>query len=153
MSDNVIFMIRRAQLALHEFVFSKQKDLDLPLSQMTILRLIHTRPGLTQQRIADAMRIKKANLTPLINELVAEGLVARRHSAANRKAYALHLTGKGERSLKKTKKIVAKQMCAMADILDGDERDRLIQSLRKIVLSLPPRNREAKVPDPDTSSR
>src|SRR5579862_3186733 len=142
LSQQVGFMMRMAQLALLEFVFSKQFGLDLPISQMTILRLIHTRSGLTQKRIADAMRIKTANLTPLINELEANGLVSRRNSATNRRAYALYLTRKGESSLKKTKKIMADQMSIMADILDPDERKRLIKLLRKIALNLPALSRE-----------
>src|SRR5579862_6014590 len=104
-SSDVGFMMRMAQLALVERIFSLRNGLDLALSQMTILQIIYARPASTQQHIADAMRINKTNFTPLINELAAKGLVSRRRSALNRKARALYLTRKGERSLRKVKEI------------------------------------------------
>jgi len=144
LSGQISFMMRLAQLALLEHVFPKQKSIDLSFSQLTILRLIHTRPELTQQRIADAMRIKKTNLTPLINELVADGLVTRKNSVSNRKAYALHLTRKGEQSLKKAKTDLARQLSFIDDLLEPEESERLVRLLRKIVLQLPPRNGREK---------
>ena len=144
LTDHVSFMMRLAQLALLEQAFSMQKSIDLSFSQLTILRLIHTRPGLTQQRIADAMRIKKTNLTPLINGLVAEGFVTRKNSPLNRKAYALQLTSKGTQSFKKARKIMSGQLCSTEDILQPHEREQLIRSLRKIILSLPPHSGREK---------
>jgi DNA-binding MarR family transcriptional regulator len=138
LSDHISFMMRLAQLALLEHVFSKQNSIDLSFSQLTILRLIHTRPELTQQRIADAMRIKKANLTPLVNELVTAGLVTRKNAVTNRKAYALHLTRKGDRALSKATGKLATQLNPMTAILNPNEREQLLRSLRKIVLRLPP---------------
>jgi DNA-binding MarR family transcriptional regulator len=138
LSGQISFMMRLAQLALLEHVFSKQKHIDLSFSQLTILRLIDTRPGLTQQRIADAMRIKKANLTPLINELDADGLVSRKNAVTNRKAYALYLTRKGERALNKAKANLAAQLNPVTDILSHNDRAQLVGLLRKIVLELPP---------------
>ena len=140
LSTQISFMMRLAQLALLEHVFSEQKNIDLSFSQLTIMRLIHTRPELTQQRIADAMRIKKTNLTPLINELAADGLVSRKSAATNRKAYALHLTRKGQRALDKAMEKLGAQMNPMTDIIDPEERAQLISTLRKIVLGLPPRS-------------
>jgi DNA-binding MarR family transcriptional regulator len=144
LTDHISFMMRLAQMALLEQAFARQKSIDLSLSQLTILRLIHTRPGLTQQRIADAMRIKKTNLTPLINELVADGFVTRKHSLLNRKAYALQLTRKGTQSFKKARKIMSSQMCSTENILEPQEREQLIRSLRKIILSLPPHSDRGK---------
>ena len=144
LSGHISFMMRLAQLSLMEHVFSRQKSIGLSFSQMTILRLIHTRPELPQQRIADAMRIKKTNLTPLINELVENGLVTRKNSALNRKAYALYLTRKGEQALVRAVKKLAAQVNPMSDILSPDDRVHLIRSLRQIVLCLPPQNGTSK---------
>jgi DNA-binding MarR family transcriptional regulator len=139
-SRQIGFMLRLAQLAMQEYVFSGP-DLGLTHSQMVILRLIGARPALTQQRIANALRINKANLTPLIDELVAQGLVVRKNSAAHPRAYALFLTPKGELSAKKAKAIVSRHMSVMDEILDQNERDQFVKTLRKLALDLPKRAR------------
>jgi DNA-binding MarR family transcriptional regulator len=148
-SQHISFMMRLAQMALLEQAFSKQKSIELSFSQLIILRLIHTRPGLTQQRIADAMRIKKTNLTPLVNGLVADGFVTRRNSPLNRKAYALHLTRKGDQSFKKATKIVSDQICSEDHVLNTEEQDQLIRSLRKIITRLQSREGRRKSFDAD----
>ena len=132
LGHDVGFMMRIAQLALLEYVAPRLKDLDVTSSQRTIMRLIDAQPAMTQQRIADALRIKRANLTPLINELVALGLVSRESSAESRRAYAVHLTAKGKRSLKSTDKAISGWHCGDEELLDKAEQEQLIRLLKKI---------------------
>jgi DNA-binding MarR family transcriptional regulator len=144
LSQQIGFMMRLAQLALLEQAASKQKNIDISISQMIILQLVHTQPGLSQQRIADAIRIKKANLTPLINDLVSAGLITRQNSTMHRKAYALHLTREGEKSLRKATKTASNQTCFTAHIFAPDERQQFIRSLHKIAHYSPPRRGSPK---------
>jgi len=141
LSQEIGFVMRMAQLAIFDDLSTRLKSLNLRLSQLTALRLIKVRPGLTQQRIGDALKIKKANLVPLIDILEEHGLVSRSLSNTDRRAYSLRLTAKGDRLLEKAMAAVATHLNATADILDDQERDRTIQSLRTIAQTLQRRQR------------
>jgi DNA-binding MarR family transcriptional regulator len=132
LGHDVGFMMRIAQLAFLDRVPLSTKGSDLTASQRTIMRVIDARPALTQQRIADALRIKRANLTPLINELVALGLVSRESSEQSRRAYAVHLTAKGKRALKNACKALPGRDCCADDLLDDAEQKELLRLLRKM---------------------
>lgn len=136
MSSEVWFMLRLAQLAMLDYVNSGP-TIGMPHSQLIVLRLIAARPGLSQQRVANALRIKKANLTPIVDELVAQNLVVRKNSPTLPRAYALHLTAKGEQSLKKAKQIIHRHMSALDDILDQTEKEQLVRFLGRIAVELP----------------
>jgi DNA-binding MarR family transcriptional regulator len=136
LGQDVGFMMRTAQLALQEHVLPRLRDLDLTVSQRTIMRLIDARPASRQQQIADALRIKRANLTPLINELVGLGLVARRSSTQGKRANAVHLTVKGKRSLEASSAALQARCCDLEEMLTRTERDQLLRLLRKIVRHL-----------------
>jgi DNA-binding MarR family transcriptional regulator len=137
LSREIGFVVRMAQLALFGDLFARLRGLKLTLSQLTALRLIKARPALTQQRIGDALRIKKTNLVALIDKLEERGFVYRASSETDGRAYALYLTAKGERSLWKAMQAIAAHMKTVSRFLDEDEQDRVIKSLRKVALHLP----------------
>lgn len=131
--EEIGFLMRLAQLVLLDYVLPKLRKFNLSPGTMTILRVIRAQPGLTQQRIADALRIKKANLTPVIQELVAAGLVSRRNSGSGKRAYALFLTAKGNRAFQGAYDTVFGARPSSADNLTHNERQALIRLLQKIV--------------------
>jgi DNA-binding MarR family transcriptional regulator len=137
LGHDIGFMMRLAQLALIDYALPKNAGLDLTSSQRIIMRLVSARPGMTQQRIADALRIKRANLTPLLNELEAQGLVVRKPSAQSRRAFALQLTAKGERSLARVAKSIPEQGRCLSGILRRYEEEELLRLLRKIAIARP----------------
>ena len=137
LSKEIGFVMRMAQLALFEDLFARLRGLKLTLSQLTALRLIKTRPALTQQSIGDALRIKKTNLVTLIDKLEERGLVKRTVSSRDRRAYALYLTAKGERSVAKAMEAFSEHIAAASSLLDEAEYDRVVRSLMKIARSLP----------------
>lgn len=131
--DEIGFLMRLAQLALLDYAAPKVKRFGLSIGTVTILRVIRARPGLTQQRIADTLRINKANLTPVIQELVADGFVSRKNSGSNKRAYALFLTAKGRRAFEGADAAIFGEWCAAPDNLTDEERQKLVRLLRKIV--------------------
>lgn len=131
LGNGIGFLMRLAQLVFLDTAIPKLKRFGLSPVTMTILQVIRARPGIAQQRVADTLRIKKANLTPLIQELTANGFVSRRNSGANRRAYALVLTAKGIRTFERAHKAVFGD--PDIDNLTRSERQALIRLLRKIV--------------------
>jgi DNA-binding MarR family transcriptional regulator len=137
LSRELGFVMRMAQLALFEDLSERLSSLKLSLSQFSVLRLIHARPGLTQQRIGDALRIKKTNLVALVGKLEERGLLSRTSSATDGRAYALCLTTKGERTMTKAMDAVAEHLYSTTNFLGPKELDAVLKSLWKVVQHVP----------------
>jgi DNA-binding MarR family transcriptional regulator len=65
-----------------------------------ILRVVDTSGGISQQSLAEHLRILPSRLVVLIDELEERGMVERRADPADRRSYALHLTNKGRDTMK-----------------------------------------------------
>ena len=138
LASEVGFLMRLAQSMLLDFATPRLQSLNLTPGQMTVLRVIRSRPGMTQQRIADALRMQRANLTSLINELEAQGLVIRKMSPERRRAHALYLTPKGERTVQRMLKIVFDDRSACIERLEPEEKALLTRLLQKVVFECGP---------------
>ena len=64
-----------------------------------VLRQLSALEGVTQQDIADSLRLRRAAMVGLVDELEQQGLVERRRHPVDRRANALHLTSAGRRML------------------------------------------------------
>ena len=72
-----------------------------------LLRAIASEPGRSQRAIATQLGVLPSKLVLLVDELETEGLVERRQNPDDRRNYALHLTAKGNRSLRELAKVAA----------------------------------------------
>lgn len=129
---DIAFALRMAQLTVHEDLAGRLRPLELSLTQFSILRLIRARPTLSQQRIGDALRIKKSNLVALIDKLEELGLVTRAVAAEDRRAYALRLTRKGERRLEKAQQGYREHSEALDKLIASKQKNALLDALRKL---------------------
>ena len=69
---------------------------DIRPSQLAVLILIRSNPGLTQSAICSALGIQKTNFVALLDKLDDRDLTVRRKVGGDRRSSALHLTPAGE---------------------------------------------------------
>src|SRR5438874_2339152 len=69
--------------------------LDLSPPHAGILRALHAGAALSQQALGAMLGILPSRLVILVDELEERGIVERRDSPKDRRAYTLHLTRKG----------------------------------------------------------
>jgi len=73
------------------------QEWDLGPSQFNVLNLLHLEPeGLSQTELSRKLIMHRSNVTGLMDRLEARGLVERKEVAADRRAYRVVLTQKGE---------------------------------------------------------
>src|SRR5438445_9421408 len=73
---------------------------DLSPSQFNVLNLLYDQPeGCTQIELSRSLIMHRSNVTGLVNRLEARGLVQRRDSANDRRAYRVVLTVAGRKLL------------------------------------------------------
>jgi DNA-binding MarR family transcriptional regulator len=99
---------------------------------LSLLGTVYDRPGIQQAELGKRLNIKRANMVPLLAELGARGLIARRPSASDGRVQLVTLTPAG-------KKLTAK-LLEMHELLEADlvrtlgprESEQLLQLLKKV---------------------
>ncbi len=97
-----------------------------------ILRVIEQADGLSQQALGEKLGIFPSRLVALIDELEGSGLLERRNSPADRRAYTLCLTDLGLEILEKIRVVSREHQASLCAALSEAERAQLAEFLRRI---------------------
>ncbi len=108
------------------------EPLGLEPQHAALLRYIASGDGLSQQALADILGLARSRMVVLIDELEQRGLVERRRSAADRRAYALHLTAKGRRLLQQVMELSRHYEEELCKPLSPAERAQLVTLLQRL---------------------
>lgn len=136
LADYLGYALRRAQSASFRHLERSAGALALSPGQFSQLAAIEANPGLNQRRLAEIFGLDKSTLSPAVEALVARGLVQRARSAEDARAWSLSLTPQGRELLRRMRAKVEAQERLMAAALSLDERDRLLDALRRIEAAL-----------------
>jgi DNA-binding MarR family transcriptional regulator len=105
----------------------------LSLGAISVMAIIAANPGVRQGAAAEALLIKRSNMTKLVNRLERHGLVRRRASGRDRRAVGLYLTPAGRRRLGALLPAVAAQDAQSTVSLSARERRVLVDLLGKLI--------------------
>jgi DNA-binding MarR family transcriptional regulator len=97
-----------------------------------ILRLIAQSPGLSQQELANRLRMHASRLVAFVDELENKRLLQRQNSTEDRRVYALHLTREGKAALELIGEVAKQHTKALCAALSEDERVLLADMLLRI---------------------
>lgn len=100
--------------------------------QFALLAVIGENPEIRQGEAGERLGIQRANLVPLIKDLVDKGLVERRVASDDRRALALGLTDLGKKRLDAGFKRISEHEDEMLKNFTRSERATLMRLLRKI---------------------
>lgn len=134
--DYVGYALRRAQSASFRHLERSAGDLALTPGQFSQLAAIEANPGLNQQRLAALFGLDKSTLSPAMEALAARGLVQRTRAAEDGRAWSLTLTPQGRQLLARMRAKIEAQERVIASFLAPSERQRLVQTLRRIEAAL-----------------
>jgi DNA-binding MarR family transcriptional regulator len=97
-----------------------------------ILRVIRQDDGLSQQALGEKLGMFPSRLVQVLDELEQRGLVERRDNPADRRSYALHLTGAGREALEQIGRVSREHQDALCAALNESERAQLTEFLTRI---------------------
>ncbi|MGA8940580.1 MAG: MarR family transcriptional regulator [Acidobacteriaceae bacterium] len=106
--------------------------MDLTPADAGILRMLRVAAGLSQQELAGRLKIHPSRLVAILDRLEKRGLVERRANVEDRRLYSLHLTKGGDETLVGIGRIAREHQEALLGALDGEERGRLRELLKRI---------------------
>ena len=97
-----------------------------------ILRVIRQSDGLSQQALGEKLGMFSSRLVGIIDEMEERGLVERRNSPKDRRAYALHLTDAGREALEQIGHVTREHQEVVCASLRDVEKAQLADFLRRI---------------------
>ena len=131
LDEFVGFYLRQAQDASFR-AFSKLVGLHgLKPGRFAAMMLIQNNPGISQVALAKAIARDKSTVTPLIQEFIEQGLVARHQSTVDRRSFTLSLTPAGEAMLRDLERH-ASAHDRKIDRIVGKQKAEFIRLLKKI---------------------
>jgi DNA-binding MarR family transcriptional regulator len=109
-----------------------------------VLSVLADAGPLSQQRLAERLRVNRTLMVGVADELEREGFVERRRDPLDRRSYALHITPAGAVALERHAADAARADAALTERLDDAERARL----NALLLALVTHDPERLVPEP-----
>lgn len=95
-----------------------------------------TNEGLSQTGVVNLTGIDRSTLADIVRRLTKRGLLHRRRSRQDARAYVLKLTEEGERVLKAAEPMARRVDARVLNALPGGRREEFMASLQGIVSAL-----------------
>lgn len=95
----------RAEKAVVQTLTKALAPLEIKIPQLDILMNIHRHPGLSQHDLARRLLVGRSNITMLLPQMEAQGLMRREGDAKDKRVMRLYLTEGGELLLAKALEI------------------------------------------------
>ena len=126
------YHLRRASAAVGSDFARALEGTGLRQVLFGILAVVDANPGINQGAVGRALGIQRANMVSLINELVDRGLIDRKASPEDRRAFSLSLSRAGEAMFEDCVRRIHVHEGRLLSDLSADERATLIGLLSRI---------------------
>lgn len=109
---------------------------DLTPRQYAVLITVSQHEGLSQTHLVEKTGIDRSTLADIVRRMLKKGLLQRRRTKEDARAYAVKLTDEGWRALKATDPVARRVDDKILAVLPSNQRDRFVQDLNTIVQSI-----------------
>jgi DNA-binding MarR family transcriptional regulator len=131
-----IHLLHRAGQCAGEVFHAEIRDGDLTPRQLAVLVTVAQFEGLSQTGIVERTGIDRSTLADLVKRLQKKGLLQRRRTKEDTRAYAVKLTDEGRRMLRSAEPLAKRVDQRILDALPSKDRQRFIDTLVSIVETL-----------------
>ncbi len=131
-----IHLLHRAGQCAGDIFQSEMSDGGLTPRQFAILLTVSQNEGLSQTNLVERTGIDRSTLADIIRRMIKKGLLHRRRTKEDARAYAVRLTDEGNRVLRAADPVARKVDDKVLGVLSAPERERFLQDLAKIVRTL-----------------
>ena len=132
LDDLLGYAIRRAQVAMFLAFHEATRGMDITPPRFTALVVVGANPGISQSTLGNVLGIARSGAMLLTDWFEERGLVERRRSPDDGRAWGLHLTARGERLVRTMKRRVMALDRRRTGVLGARERRELLRLLNKL---------------------
>jgi len=101
--------------------------------QFAILFTVGQNEGLSQTNLVERTGIDRSTLADIIRRLLKKGLLQRRRTKEDARAYVVRLTASGQSAIKKAEPAARKTDERLLSVLSATERNNFLKALQRIV--------------------
>jgi DNA-binding MarR family transcriptional regulator len=128
-----IHLLHRASQAVEDVFSSEMKMERLTPRQLAVLATVSQNEGLSQTGIVERTGIDRSTLADIVRRLVKKGLLQRRRTKEDERAYAVRLTDGGRKVLRATEPLANRVDRRVLDALPANRREEFITALASII--------------------
>ena len=136
LSRSPIHLLHRAGQCAGDIFHAEMKDGDLTPRQLAVLVTVAANEGLSQTGLVDRTGIDRSTLADIVRRMQRKGLLQRRRTREDARAYAVKLTDEGRRVLRVAEPLSKRVDERILDALPTKQRDQFVDDLLSIVDTL-----------------
>ncbi len=136
LEQSPIHLLHRAGQCAGDVFQSEMRTEDLTPRQYAVLVAVAEREGLSQTNLVEMTGIDRSTLADIIRRMLKKGLVQRRRTKEDARAYAVKLTEEGRRMLQSAVPMARKVDDRILEALPTAQRERFLTDLNTIVKAL-----------------
>jgi MarR family transcriptional regulator, temperature-dependent positive regulator of motility len=128
-----IHLLHRAGQCAEDLFHAEIKDRDLTPRQLAVLVTVARTEGLSQTGLVARTGIDRSTLADIVRRMQKKGLLQRRRTKEDARAYAVRLTGEGRRALRAAEPVAKRVDARLLEALPVRQRGQFIDELTAIV--------------------
>ena len=131
-----IHLLHRAHQAVGQVFAMGMQTNDLTPRQLAVLVAVAENEGLSQTDLVERTGVDRSTLADIVKRLKGKGLLQRRRTKEDARAYAVKLTEDGKRVLRTAEPLAKRVDDRILDALPGKQRDQFVKALASIISTL-----------------
>jgi DNA-binding MarR family transcriptional regulator len=131
-----IHLLHRAHQAVGQIFAMGMQTNDLTPRQLAVLVAVAENEGLSQTDLVERTGIDRSTLADVVKRLKAKGLLQRRRTKEDARAYAVKLTEEGRRVLRTAEPLAKRVEERILDALPAKQRDQFMSGLASVAMAL-----------------
>lgn len=135
LNQSILHLLHRAGQVADERFAKAIDPIDLTSRQLVVLGIVAANEGTSQTGIVEASGIDRSTLADIVRRLTTRGLLARRRSKLDTRAYNVSMTAEGRRVLALASPILARIEADLLAALSEKRRAELFAALGTLTAS------------------
>src|SRR3989304_2013493 len=127
-----IHLLHRAGQRATDIFQGEMGNEDLTPRQYAVLVAVSQNEGVSQTQLVEKTGVDRSTLADIVRSMLKKGLLQRRRTKDDARAYAVKLTDEGWRVLKATDPLARRVDDRILAALPGQQRERFLQDLSAI---------------------
>lgn len=130
------FNLRMLDLRLMKSFSERIAETGLTPAAATVVLVVQSNPGIPLGKLADALLVKRPNMTKLVKRLEARALVRRRAATDDKRSISLVLTAAGQRHARRIRALQIGHDAFVLSALTAAERGQFTKYVGRILRAL-----------------
>jgi DNA-binding MarR family transcriptional regulator len=131
-----IHLLHRAGQCASDIFTAEMGDAGLTPRQFAILLTVAQNEGVSQTDLVESTGVDRSTLADIVRRMLKKGLLQRRRTKNDARAYAVKLTDEGWRVLRSTEPMVRRVDDRILAMLPSKQREQFLSDLMTIVEAL-----------------